>query len=161
MAKNISSIIDHNLYYINQADIDIMHLKLGKSTKTIKSSGCLICSVAMLVMYYLKDNEKNTKIELIEQMTKDCNEFGDYKNSGIKIKNRNFKVDNNLKDMYARLETGEPSICQLPGHFIVINGYYDNDYLVLDPGKRINTKLGQVKAIRGDIIKSKRFVYEY
>jgi len=57
------------------------------------------------------------------------------------------------------LMNNEPVICQLPGHFVVVNGYDskksgDEAYLIKDPGASANSKLLQpMKKYGADIRK--------
>lgn len=164
MDTNVSPIISSD-YYINQADSYVRDIKLGNGSKTVKQAGCYICSIATIVCWYLGDSSESTKTAIVKQMAKNCTTGGGYDNSAVKYDGRTFRINTKISDMAQKLLDGYPCICQVPGHFVVINGYDTNRkgmdaYLVLDPGRRANETLQDVMDEKGNQIVSKRFVYE-
>lgn len=164
MDINVSPIIDSD-YYINQTDSYVADIRLGNSGKTVSRSGCYICAIATTVAWYLGDSSRSTKKSIVQELARDCNSSGAYLNSGLRYDGKRFKVEK-ISDMAHKLLDGYPAICEVPGHFVVINGY-DTDriwmgaYLVLDPGYSKHKTLQDTMDKKGEQIKNRRFVYEY
>ncbi|MCT4509025.1 MAG: GW dipeptide domain-containing protein, partial [Tepidibacter sp.] len=151
-------------YYVNQGlYTDIM---LGSSGKSVKNAGCYISSIATIICWYLKDDRADTKEALIRQMASKCNSGGGYSNADVKYNGRTFRIDRN-SDMEEKILEGLPAICEMPHHFVVVNGYDANKsgykrFSVLDPGDRNAKTLydSMNKSNHGFSVKSERFVYE-
>lgn len=107
MDTDVSPIISSD-YYINQADSYVKDIKLGDGNKTIKQVGCYICSIAMIVCWYLGDSSESTKTAIVKQMAKKCITSGAYDNSAVKYDGRTFKINTSIPDMDQKLLDGYP-----------------------------------------------------
>ncbi|MDD4591427.1 MAG: hypothetical protein PHG06_13530 [Parabacteroides sp.] len=141
--NNVSPIIDYNTYFIKQNNSNWKNIQLGTSTETVGSAGCYVCSIAMIICWYLEDGTTATKKAVITKLAANCNSSGGYKGGTITYAGHRFTTIT-ITDMAQRLLNGYPSIAKAAGtrgtHFVVVNGY-DNSgstswecYLVLDPG---------------------------
>ncbi len=154
--------IDFEKYYINQADSNFATIKFKDGKSTIKDSGCGVCCAAMIICKE-KDLTSNAgKIDVINEVIKQStNNDGLLTYQPITYDGTKF-VWSTISDMAGELEkNGKPSICQLPGHYVLIKGTdtsksgYER-YLIKDPGKKANTNLAQPMKTYGETIKSKR-----
>lgn len=172
VANNFSSDVVSRDYYVNQGDYP--KVKLGTSSKTVSQSGCYICSIAMIICWFLKDDSKSTKDALVNQLALKCTSSGGYSNANIKYNGRTFAIkqnrtketDSNMPDVKQKLSEGYPYIVQVPGHFVVVSGYDSSKtgweaFQVLDPGRRAYSNLQQtLNHYNKNYLASKRFIYE-
>jgi len=146
MNTNVSPIVDYSTYFIKQSNTNWKNIKLGTSTKTVGSSGCYVCSIAMIICWYLGDGTTATKKAVITKLAANCNSSGSYKGGTVTYAGHSFSTMT-IADMAQQLLNGYPSIAKIANpnnssdtHFVVVNGYDTSGsttwecYLVLDPG---------------------------
>jgi hypothetical protein len=142
MNTDVSPIISRS-YYIKQGNSNWSSIPLGTSAKTVGSSGCYVCSIAMIICWYLGDSTTATKKAVIKKLAANCSSTGSYNGGSVTYGGHTFSTMT-IADMAQELLNGYPSIAKVPGsetdHFVVINGYDTSGsttwecYLVLDPG---------------------------
>lgn len=137
--------------YINQGNY---LTKRGSSSTTIKSSGCIDCSYAMIVAYY-----KNITIDIAQVAQTSryytgsnfvrANFLADYQMNSSQDYNHSFDV-NAIRE---EIKKGHPVVFHIRGiwnyngknyhgttngHFLVIMGYDQQGFYFYDPGKKSN-----------------------
>lgn len=137
--------------YLNQGVYSDVYR--GLSNETIKQSGCLDCSVAMIVMYYMQQNVDITEISAYVNksgalrtgdalnaygLAQGENTYTDFKNGVINEINNNRPTIVHIKGNWTS-SAGESLHSTENGHFLVAYGYDDAGIYVLDPGNRKNT----------------------
>ena len=143
--------------YLNQGDPAYGNTTMA-SGKTIHAQGCCMCSYMMVASHYSKSNW--TTAEIISFATNQSNYSGSavygmhaLEHKGVSATQRNLstsKADfqNNIK---SAIDAGHPIILQIyghweeggivyhnnyGGHFLVVRGYCDEGFYVLDPGNK-------------------------
>ena len=132
-------------YYINQGDYpDVIR---GLSKETIKKSGCLDSTVAMIASFW---SGKQVPVTFVSQYVgagaqldtaRALSQFGLRQSGNI--------YGNFVDGVKAELNAGHPPIVHIRGewgsyhtssngHFLTIYSYDDNGFYVMDPGKRAN-----------------------
>lgn len=110
-------------------------------------------------------NTQKEKVKVVKQVIADSTDKnGDLNWSTITYGGTKFKWSTTT-DMAAQIDLDPPVpvICQLPGHFVLVNGF-DTDqsgfecYLIKDPGASANYNLAQPMDTYGTTIKSKRML---
>ncbi len=131
---------------------------LGYCNVTIRTHGCAVTSAAMVLNYYGMDVNPRS----LNNWLKSNNGYADgcliiwsratAYSSDIRLSFNVYGFDREF--VKGHINQGHPVIIYVyrPGvdHFVVINGYDDNDFYILDPNGRATTKLSQWSG-RGNI----------
>ena len=159
--KNVKDIIiDFDDYYINQGASSFANIPFKNGT-TVGKYGCGVCCAAMIICREKGLTSNADKANVIKKVIADStNNNGDLNYNTITYDGTSFKWGTTT-DMAAEVDKGIPVICQLPGHYVLVNGLDTNEtgfsaYLIKDPGARGNTNLAEPMDTYGDTIKSKR-----
>lgn len=138
--------------YLNQGEFpDIMR---GASGESVKNSGCLDCSIAMILMAYLQ-----REIPISEISNNFVNADGSLQTAAVLAAYGGFTQGSNIRDNFAsgvkaEIDAGRPTVLHIRGywqssngqvlhgtangHFLVATGYDKEGIYVSDPGRRAN-----------------------
>lgn len=137
--------------YINQGDYP--NVLRGQSNETIKKSGCLDCSIAMIIMYYKREHIPITEIskyvdsagllhtaKALEDygLSMGSSVFGNFQQGVIEEINANRPVIIHISGHWKSALDGKVLHSSSNGHFLVGIGYDESGLYVYDPGKRSN-----------------------
>lgn len=165
MNVDVSPIINRS-YYIKQSNPSWNWIKLGNRHIGLKNDhvGCYVCSMAMIICWYLGNDNIETKVAVLNKLAANCSSGGSYNGRSITYNGRTFKPII-ITDMAQELLNGYPSICKVgnsdkDSHFAVINGYdaKNASYLTLDPGWSYNNLEEVMAKKKTRKILSKRFI---
>jgi len=147
-------------YYLNQGASDFASIQFKNGT-TVKSYGCAVCSIAMIICWKLGLTATADKVKVVKKVIADAtNSSGDLlKNPSVTYGGLTV-YGSNITDMHAQILAKKPAICRLNGHYVLVTGYDDsktgfNAYLIQDPGSSANTNLSQPMAKYGTTIVEK------
>ncbi|MCR5602363.1 MAG: C39 family peptidase [Lachnospiraceae bacterium] len=136
--------------YLNQGDF--ANIIRGASSESVKKSGCLDCSIAMIAMYYTRQNIP------IQAVSRFANKEGQL-DAGAALAQFGLRQGGNVYGNFANgvineINSGRPPIVHIRGfwksadgnvlhgskngHFLVATGYDKTGIYVYDPGKRAN-----------------------
>ena len=151
--------IDFNDYYINQNASSFKDIRFKNNT-TVGTYGCGVCCAAMIICKekgLTSDSDKASVIrKVIDEST---NNNGDLTYNTITYGGTKFNWSI-VSDMAAEIDNNTPVICQLNGHYVLVNGFDTSKsgfsaYLIKDPGARTNTNLAEPMETYGETIKNK------
>lgn len=154
--------IDFDNYYINQGASSFKNIPF-KNDSTVGEAGCGVCCAAMIICKEKGLTSDADKANVIRKVIDDStNNNGDLTYSTITYGGTKFSWST-TSDMAAELNGNEPVICQLPEHYVLVNGFDTSKsgfaaYLIKDPGARANTNLAEPMKTYGETIKSKRML---
>lgn len=136
--------------YINQGDYPTTFR--GSSGETVKKSGCLDCSVAMIVMYYIRQHipitdiskfvgkngalDTNTALATYG-LTRGSDTYNNFTQGVIDEINSDRPVIIHIRGLWTSA-SGKKLHNTTNGHFLVGMGYDDTGLYVYDPGSRSN-----------------------
>lgn len=142
-------------YYINQGNYPNDVRGTDGKGDTIKKSGCTDCSYTMVASYFTR---KNLRIQDISKKYVKDNSFQTaqfLKDNNLSERRQKFSVTN----ICDALIEGKPCVIHISGkwtyngrvyhsstrgHFLVIIGFDDNGFYVMDPGSSSNTQSGPI-----------------
>ncbi|MCR4902202.1 MAG: C39 family peptidase [Butyrivibrio sp.] len=137
--------------YINQGDYP--NTIRGASSETVKQSGCLDCSIAMILMYYSRSHIPITDVSKYVNASGSLetgsvlsaygfhsggNHYSDVINGIINEINNDRPVVIHIRGQWTSCEDGRVLHGTGNGHFLVGIGYDSTGLYVYDPGRRLN-----------------------
>lgn len=143
--------------YVNQGNYPNVYR--GKSGETVKKSGCLDCSIDMIIMYYLREH---IPIQNISQyvnssgaletgtvlskygFTQGGNNYSNFKDGVINEIENDRPVIIHIRGYWKSTVTGAVLHSSSNGHFLVGIGYDETGIWVNDPGNRNNHHIDYV-----------------
>ena len=155
--------INFDSYYINQGDSSFKDIPFKGNSGNVGQSGCGVCCAAMIICRELELTSNADKAAVIKKVIADStNNKGELTYSPITYDGKTVTWTT-VSDMAAQINNEVPVICQLSGHYVLVNGFDTSEtgfsaYLIKDPGARANTNLAQPMEEYGETIKSKRIL---
>lgn len=159
------------VYYINQGTEPFASIKM-KSGDSVQSSGCAVCSYAMLICHKEGYTQESDAVQVVKDLIKNCTDADD--NLDTKFQNKTIHgitySAKKVSDMAAQIHEGIPVVARLEKngkavHFATVVGTDTSlegmaVYQVKDPGKRANKTLADTMSNYEGCVLEGKFIIE-
>jgi hypothetical protein len=111
--------------------------------------GCGVCCAAMIICWKLDIYTVSGKQSVVKKVIADATDGnGSLVYTTVYYAGKEFEFDTHLVDMAGSILKGQPAICHLNGHFVLVTGYDPNRdgfeaYVIKDPASRKSRNLKQ------------------